>query len=240
MRDIVFLIFSVYLIYLAFRRPYVAVSLWLWIGLFVPVHWLYGIAQSISFNSIFAFIAIVGYFFQVKKKAMSLNFSFLFVLIFWLHTLITSAATIGVSELVWFEWVKLSKIMLLLIMIVLCIREKYEFELLCWVAILSIGFYGSVEGLKFIISGGGHKIAGPQGHLLSDNNHFAVALCMLIPIILFIFQACSEKWLKIGLVGVLCLCVIAVLGTHSHGGFIGLLVVSGYYWFRSNHKLISR
>jgi len=238
MRDIVFLVFSMYLIYLSLKKPYVAISLWLWVGLFVPVYWLYGFAQNISFNSIFAFTALVGYLFQTNKKKFSFNFSFFCVICFWIHTILTSVLTIGVPDLVWHEWIKLTKIVLLTVMIVLCIREKHELELICWVTILSIGFYGSVESLKFILTGGAHKIVGPQGHLLSDNNHFAVALCMLIPLVVFLLQVSRSKWLKISLIGMLCLCTIAVLGTHSRGGFIGLLVVGGYYWFKSNHKFI--
>ena len=55
---------------------------------------------------------------------------------------------------------------------------------------------------------------------------------------MFLIEVTSSRWLKIGLIGILCLCIIAVLGTHSRGGFIGLLVVGGYYWFRSNHKFL--
>ncbi len=117
---------------------------------------------------------------------------------FWIHTILTSVLTIGVPDLVWHEWIKLTKVILLTVMIVLCIREKHELELICWVTILSIGFYGSVESLKFILTGGAHKIVGPQGHLLSDNNHFAVALCMLIPLVVFLLQVSRSKWLKIG------------------------------------------
>ncbi|MGF1728594.1 putative O-glycosylation ligase, exosortase A system-associated [Photobacterium kasasachensis] len=238
MRDIVFLIVSVYLIYLSLRKPYVAVALWLWVGLFVPVHWLYGFAQNISFNSIFAFTALIGYLFQSNKKKVGFDFGFLCVALFWFHTILTTVLTIGIPDLVWDEWIKLTKKLLLAMMIILCVRRKNELELFCWVVVLSIGFLGAVESLKFIVTGGVHKIVGPQGHLLSDNNHFAVALCMLIPINMFLIQVTSSKWSKIGLIGILCLCIIAVLGTHSRGGFIGLLVVGGYYWFRSNHKVL--
>ncbi|OLQ75515.1 putative O-glycosylation ligase, exosortase A system-associated [Photobacterium proteolyticum] len=238
MRDIVFLVVSAYLVFLSLKKPYVAISLWLWVGLFVPVHWLYGMAQGISFNSIFAFTALVGYLFQSNKKKLDMTLGLTCVVLFWLHTSLTSLLTIGIPDLVWDEWLKLSKKLLLVMMIILCVRKKNELELLCWVIVLSIGFLGVVESLKFIVTGGGHKIVGPQGHLLSDNNHFAVALCMLIPINMFLIQVTSSRWLKIGLIGILCLCIIAVLGTHSRGGFIGLLVVGGYYWFRSNHKFL--
>ncbi|MDG3088278.1 putative O-glycosylation ligase, exosortase A system-associated [Vibrio hannami] len=239
MRDIVFLLAFAALFILAIKRPYISLSLWLWSGLFVPVYWLHGIAQSISYNTVFAACTIIGYLIYRNKSRVPPNALLVLPLLFLAHTTLTSIVTIGIEPYVWLSWENFLKVMLLFLFASLILRQKHQFELFIWVIVLSVGFIGFVEGLKFLASGGGHSIKGPRGHILSDNNHFALALCMTLPLIIYLITVTPKKFLKIGLIGVLILCTLAVLGTHSRGGFIGLAVVGSYFWLKSHKKLLS-
>jgi probable O-glycosylation ligase (exosortase A-associated) len=133
-------------------------------------------------------------------------------------------------------WENFSKAILFFVFACLIIRERHHFNFFVWVIVLSIGFMGFVEGLKFISSGGGHHIKGPNGNILSDNNHMAVALCMTIPFIIYLIPETNEKLIKNGLRVMLVICILAVLGTYSRGGFIGLVIVLGYFFLKSHHK----
>ncbi|OAN11362.1 hypothetical protein A3K86_20655 [Photobacterium jeanii] len=239
MRDLVFVAIFALLVVFAIRRPFIGLSLWLWSGLFVPAHWLGGFGASISYNTAFALLAMLGYLFLRNKPQFPATGLFFCVILFCFHTFLTTQFTIAYYELVWLEWVKFAKIILLFIFLCLLVREKPHFDMVIWAVVLSVGFYGCVESLKFLASLGGHKIAGPEGHLLSDNNHLAVALCMTIPLALYLAKQQSDKWVKYIVWGIAAACVIAVLGTHSRGGLLGLLIVGGYFWLRSQHKMAS-
>ncbi len=237
MRDLVFAICALILFYFAAKRSFIGVSIWLWSGLFVPVHWLYGFASSISYNSVFAVVTILGFFISRNKAKFHFDALFVLVILFFLHTTLTSATTVAIPALVWREWENFLKVIILLIFSCLIIRKEHHFNLYIWAIVLSIGFMGFVEGLKFIASAGGHKIKGPDGHILSDNNHMALALCMTLPMIAYLTSVTKEKVIVYGLKVMLVVCVIAILGTYSRGGMIGLVFVGGYFWLKSKHKI---
>lgn len=239
MRDLVFVIFFLVIMVISFRKPFIAVSMWLWSGIFVPVYWLFGFAESFRYNVIFAASAIISYLLLKSKPNLRFDFLFLIVILFFLHTTITTNTTLILPEVSWIIWDYFSKAVLLFVFICLIIRKANHFNLLIWLIGLSIGFFALVEGLKFVKSGGFHQIHGPAGHLLADNNHLALAILMTIPLLVYLISATPERWLRIGLIGLVALCVLAVLGTKSRGGFVGLVIVGGYFWFKSNKKLVS-
>ncbi|MGR5126963.1 putative O-glycosylation ligase, exosortase A system-associated [Photobacterium swingsii] len=239
MRDIVFVTACLFMAFFAIRRPFIALSLWLWSGLFVPSHWLGGFGASFSYNTVFALMTMLGYLFLRHKPDFKVTGLFVCVILFCFHTLLTTQFTIAYFELVWLEWVKFFKIILTFVFVCLLVRKKAHFDMVIWAVVLSIGFYGCVEGLKFIASLGGHKIAGPNRHLLSDNNHLAVALCMVIPLVFYLISQELNKLLKYILIAFAGLCMLSVLGTHSRGGLLGLIIIGGYFWLRSNNKVVS-
>ncbi|WP_413284603.1 putative O-glycosylation ligase, exosortase A system-associated [Vibrio sp. MA40-2] len=239
MRDLFFLGIFCILLPLALKRPFISLSLWFWSGLFVPVYWLYGIAESISYNTVFAACTIIGYLVMKNKPQFQANSLFFLVCLFFIHTTITSFTTIAMPEIVWISWENFFKVILLFVFTCLIIRKKHQFEFYIWMLLLSIGFLGFVEALKFAASAGGHHIKGPAGHILSDNNHMALALCMTLPMIIYLISETKQQLIKLGLIAMLLLCTLAILGTFSRGGFIGLSVVGGYFWLKSQSKLKS-
>ncbi|KDM90745.1 hypothetical protein EA58_15270 [Photobacterium galatheae] len=216
-----------------------AASLWLWSGLFVPSYWVYSFAKPISYNTVFALITFATYLFSKRKPVILFDGILLFACLFWMLTGLTTYNTIIFPELVWPEWEKFSKVFLMFFMVALIVRQRHEFEMLIWGIIMSVGFIGAIEGLKFIASLGGHKIQGPDGHLLSDNNHFATGLCMIIPLIIYQLKAVEEKWIRLGLISMVVLCILAILGTYSRGGFLALAIIGCYFWLKSKKKVLT-
>lgn len=239
MRDIVFLSAMLPLLFFAIRRPFIAVSLWLWSGLFVPRYWIYGLADVVSFNTLFAVLTGLSFIFGQNKPKYRLDFLLVLVLIFFFHTTVTSFFTVTIPVVVWMSWEHFAKGILLFFFISLLFRKEHQFNFFIWAIILSLGAIGLFEGAKFVLSLGRHQVHGPMGHILFDNNHFAAALCMVIPLIVYLLHGTKEKLIKLGLIGLLLACALAVLGTHSRGGLIGFIVVGGYFWLKSRHKMLS-
>jgi probable O-glycosylation ligase (exosortase A-associated) len=95
-----------------------------------------------------------------------------------------------------------------------------------------------MEATKFIVSGGGHRIAGFYGHVLGDRNDLSVAINMCIPLIVYLLGQTKHKPIKFGLVILLILNIVAVVGTYSRGGFVGLIIVGGYFFLKSKRKFL--
>ncbi|WP_375750134.1 putative O-glycosylation ligase, exosortase A system-associated [Vibrio sp. HN007] len=237
MRDLVFIAVFLVLIFFSFRHAFTNLALWLWAGLFVPTNWIHGIGTSISYNSVFALLTMISYLFQRNKAKIGGDGLFLLVVIFFIHTSITSLLSSNTPMIVENSWTNFAKGILLFIFTSLIIRSKSEFKLIIWVITLSVGFQGCVEALKFLASGGGHRIFGPLGHLHEDNNHFAAVLTMVLPLIIFLTSITEKKVVKLSLRIILVLCVLAILGTHSRGGLIAISTTSIYFWFQSKSKM---
>ncbi|MGF1700978.1 putative O-glycosylation ligase, exosortase A system-associated [Photobacterium makurazakiensis] len=238
MRDGIFMLAVLCLIFIGIQRPFISVTLWLWSGLIVPKHWIYGFASGISFNSLFALLTFVTYFIFKVKPRVYFSLLAILALLFFFMTTITTAMSITIPAMVWYEWEKFFKASLLCLMIVLIIRQDIHFNMILWGILLSTGLLAGTEALKFLASGGGHHITGPRNHILNDNNHFALITCMLVPVVIYLFQQEKEKWLKYVLLGAGLLCIIAILGTNSRGGLIGLLCISGFLWLKSKRKIL--
>jgi probable O-glycosylation ligase (exosortase A-associated) len=160
------------------------------------------------------------------------------VLLFVFWTFITSLFTLSIPELVWADWIEFLKICLLYFFAIAILRTETHINTVIWVIALSMGFYASVEGLKYISSGGGHVLAGMAGHALADRNDLAAAINMSIPLLVYLLLMTKHKILRIALIGMILLCVVSVLGSNSRGGFIGISVLAAYFWFHSKHKFL--
>jgi len=74
------------------------------------------------------------------------------------------------------------------------------------------------------------------GTFLGDGNDFALSLCILLGLSVQLANAAESKRKKIFYWGVLGILVLAVIGTQSRGGTLGMAAVFGYLWWRSPRK----
>jgi probable O-glycosylation ligase (exosortase A-associated) len=127
------------------------------------------------------------------------------------------------------------KIIALFLFVLLVFRRKLHLDTFIWAIVLSISSYAAMEGVKFILSAGGHRIVGRSG-IIADRNDLAVAINMCIPLITYLIYITEHRWLRLGLWGLLGLNVVAVVGTYSRGGFIGLSILAVAMWINSRYK----
>lgn len=76
------------------------------------------------------------------------------------------------------------------------------------------------------------------GTFLGDGNDFALSLCILLGLCVQLAYAAQSKGKKIFFWGILALLVLAVIGTQSRGGTLGMAAVFGYMWWRSPRKAL--
>lgn len=239
MRDLVMFATFVLLLLPAIKRPYIAVGLWLWTAMFFPGGWVYGFALSIRYNLIFSIISIFGVFIQKNKPPAENHLITILVGFFLIWATLSYWNGIGHPDAMYEQWIKLLKIIALYYFLCASVNTKHQIDYVIWCLVLSVGFFGSVEGLKVIASGGAHHVEGMYGHVLSDRNELAMALCMCIPLTIYIRNQNQIKIIKLGLLGVTILMVLCILGTYSRGGLLGLLVLGLAYFKEAKNKFAS-
>jgi probable O-glycosylation ligase (exosortase A-associated) len=109
---------------------------------------------------------------------------------------------------------------------------------LVWVIALSLGFYGVKGGIFALLTGGQHRVWGPAGSFIEDNNSLGLALIMTLPLLRFLQMHAQAAWLRLGLVGMMVLTVAATLSTQSRGAFIGLVAMGAMLWLKGRNKLV--
>lgn len=240
MRDFFFLAVLPLMLYPMFRKPFIAVGMWIWTAMFYPNAWFFGVAGSIRYNLLFAGVAVLSYLAMRDKPKVEFGKIGGLALLFFAWTTLSTMMTIGYPEVAWDIWNRFFKVMALFLFVCLVIDKKLHIDFFLWCAVLSIGFFASLEGLKFVVSGGGHKIAGFPGHVLGDRNELAVAFVMTLPIAYYLLTQYGAKHrvIQFGLLGLMGLLVTAVIGTNSRGGFIALLGLAAYMFVKSDRKIV--
>ncbi|MDC8830335.1 putative O-glycosylation ligase, exosortase A system-associated [Alteromonas gilva] len=237
MRDLILLALLPYLIYASFKRPYIGLALWFWSSL-VPVSvWGYGLATTVKWNFLFAIVTMCSYLISKNKPSLQRSGLVFLVIVFFLHATVSTLFNIGYEAHVWREWEYLLKSCIFFIFVVLIVREKVHVDALMWACALSISARAAMDGVKFLLSGGGHSIYSITP-TFNDNNLSALATLMCLPMLFYLFTQYKQfTFFKFGLLGLIFFNVLFVLGSDSRGGFLGLIVLSGYFFLKSNKKM---
>ena len=240
MRDLFFLGLLPLMLYAMARRPFVALGMWIWTAMFFPNAWLYGIGATFRYNLLFTAVAMLGYLVMKDKPKVRLGAIGGLVLLFFFWTTLSTINTVGAPVVAWDIWSRFGKVILLFLFVIFIIDKKLHIDFFLGCVVLSLGFFASLEGLKYISSGGGHKIAGFAGHVLGDRNELALAFVMTIPICAYLLEEFGKeyKFIRLGLLGVMALLVTSIIGTQSRGGFIALLGLAGFFFIKSDRKVL--
>ncbi len=240
MRDLFFLAMLPLMLYPMIKRPFIALGMWIWTAMFFPNAWLYGAASGLRYNLIFTAVAVLSYTLMPNKPKNSMGQIGFLVLLFFAWTTVSTSMTVGNSDYAWDIWVRFFKVIALFVFINLIVEKKLHVDFFAWCVVLSIGFFGGLEALKYILSGGGHMIAGFSGHVLGDRNELALAFVMTLPLCLYLLgeYGARANLVRFGLLGLMGLMVAAVIGTQSRGGFIAMLCMGGYLFVKSERKIL--
>lgn len=220
-----------------FFRPHIGVLLWCWTAILVPNTFLFGFGSAVRFNLIVATVTVLAWWSSGEPKKISVNSTSVLIVIFLLLGTLSSVFNITHGDVVWEEWGKFVKVLVFPFFIIPLINSENRIKALLFAIVLSLGFHGVSGGLKFILSLGAHRVWGPPNSIIGDNNHFALAIVVSMPILYFLATQTENRLLKL-IIGFAALVQLAtVMGTNSRGGFIGVLALAFFAFSRTKNKL---
>src|SRR5262249_25379699 len=133
-------------------------------------------------------------------------------------------------------WLETEKILFMCLVGYALTTTRDRLNQLVWAVVLSLGVWG-VKGALLSLLHGGSMIHGPDQGKNADNNHFGVALTMILPLLLYRWQLATNRRLRLGLSVMLVLVTLSVVFTYSRGSLLGLCAVGTVFWLRSRTKL---
>jgi len=226
------------LVPLAFSHAYVAYLLWCWSGLISVNSYLYGPMAGVPYVLIFALISLVLLFgskdkHRLKWEPNSTSIVFIFILV---HGFLSATFAYSGLDRNWELYTNMVKTLLFCLLMPMLVSNRLRLYALVLVIILALGFHGVLEGLKFIASGGAHLTTGIQK--FGDNNHFAMVLVLVLPLILHAYKYSINKIVRLGCIAAFCVICLAVISTNSRGGLLGLVAVALFLIMHSKRKML--
>jgi len=119
---------------------------------------------------------------------------------------------------------------------ILCMQmadTKLKVNALVWIVVGGIGFFAAKGGLFTLATFGQFRVQGLPQTVLEDNNHMGIAIATILPLILYLRSEAAHRWMRTGLSALFILSIIAILGTHSRGALVALMMFGGYFWLKS-------
>jgi probable O-glycosylation ligase (exosortase A-associated) len=221
-----------------FKRPWLGILLWSWIGYMNPHRLAWGFAYNFPFAMIVGLVTIVSFLLSHEKKEMPWTRETVLLLVFIGWMLFTTFFAFY-PEFAWLQWNKVWKIQFMIFLTALIITDRFKLHWLVWVIALSLGFYGVKGGIFTILKGGVHRVQGPDGTFIGGNNEIALALVMVIPLIRYLHLQARHRFIRLGLAAAMVLTGVAAVGSQSRGGLVAMVAMGLFLWLKSRNKIVT-
>ena len=228
MRDILLTLIVIAGCFFTLKRPYIGILLLSWLSFMNPQSLCYGFALNAPFAQWTGVIVFGSMLYNKETKRPSLDaMSIIWIALIVFMGVTTFFAYYSVAaDLQYKEVVKIQLIMFLTLML---ITNMDKLNKLIWVIVLSMGFYSVKGGFFTILTGGNLGIWGPTGTYIEDTNGLALAILMVIPLMVYLYQTNDHKWIKQGLLGAIVFSLITVLKCQSNAALLANIAVVVVY-----------
>lgn len=235
MRDILVIALVALFALMALRRPWIGVMLWTWISIMNPHRYAWGFAASAPVAMVAALVTLIGMLFSRERES---PFKGAPVWLFFAFSLwITLSWLLGVDPVGdYAQWDKVMKIYLMTFVALILLNNRHHIMAFVWVTAGSLALLGLKGGIFTVLHAGNYRVWGPGGSFIQDNNAFALALIVTVPLVYFLYLQVQQKWARYGLLFTMSMCVVSALGSHSRGALLALIAMGAVFWWRSRHK----
>ncbi|MBK1724691.1 putative O-glycosylation ligase, exosortase A system-associated [Thiocystis violacea] len=236
LRDILVVTIVLILAVISLRRPWVGIMNWTWLSIMNPHRYCWGFASSAPVAAIAGATTLLGLLFTKDRRSPFHGAPVWWFLIFTIW--ITLSWLFGYDPAGdYAQWNKVVKIYLMIFVALALLQTKLQIIAYTWVTIGSIALLAAKGGLFTVMTGGGYKVFGPPGSFIGDNNSFALAVIICVPVLHFLKSQVNQSWIRHTITIVMILCVASGLGSQSRGALLALITMGAVFWWRSPRKL---
>jgi len=219
-------------------RPHVGALMWVWISMMNPHRLSYGFAFDFPFALIIAITTLIALVFTRQRRPLPLTpiTGMLLAFVAWMS--FTSLYALQPVNVVFDSWLIVIKTQVMVLATLMLIRGRAQIDQLIWAIVISVGYYGVKGGIWTVLSGGANRVWGPTGTYIEGNNELALALVMLLPLMYYLAQTTSRRWVKYGLWFAMVACAFSILGSQSRGALLAIGAVALVIGFKSDRPVI--
>jgi len=237
MRDIALSLILIGFMPVSIVRPFIGALVFAVISLANPHRLTWGFAFSLPWAMAFAVLTVLGLLFNRERMIGDSIRRYLPMLIYLAWMGITTVFALERdSAIPSLETV--AKIHLMCLVTLCLVTDWRKCKQLVWVSVCSIAFYGLKGGIFTITGGGQYIVWGPIDSAIRDNNHLAVGLVMMLPMMYWLYMQAKARWLKLFIAFSAFMCMASIFGSHSRSAFLGIAAISIFLLLKSRHKVV--
>ncbi len=220
----------------ALKRPWIGVMLWTWLSIMNPHRYTWGIAYDAPLAAWAVGCTVLGLL-MTRERALPFKGSpVTWFVVFMVCMTLSWLLGLDVAN-DYEQWKKVMKIDVMLLVGLMLLHSRQHIVALMWVCAGSLALLGLKGGIFTMLGGGGGRVWGPAGSFIADNNEFALAVVITIPLLRFLQLQMQSWWGKFALTITMVLCVAAVLGSQSRGALLAIVAMVVTLWWRGKDKL---
>lgn len=209
-----------------FRRPWIGILIYSWIGYMNPHKLTWGFAYSQPWAFLAVLATTAGLAFSRDRKPIPVTRETVLLGLLWFVFLLSTITGPFYPDEAWAQLGKVSKILYGTVITLIVMQDLKRLRYLMWVIAISIGFYGVKGGLFALATGGSYQVLGPANTFIAGNTEIGLALNMVLPFLWILRRELKRRWERMAMVGACVLTGIASLATYSRGALLGLATVS--------------
>ncbi|MFT7487384.1 MAG: putative inorganic carbon (HCO3(-)) transporter [Candidatus Paceibacteria bacterium] len=238
-RDLIVSLFLIALMPASFRKPFVGLLVFSLLAYMRVQDLTWGFARNIRWSFYIALITFAGFFVSTRERRFTvqeLRITVMAAMVCLVAVSIVKNRGIDSRDLSGF--LEYGKIIVIAMFTTGLVHTRERLRMLLWVITLSFAFFGAKSGLVGVVTLGRMEILQGPGGMMMDNNDFALALAMSVPMMVMVGLSEKRQLLRKALLVCVPLTAITIGLTHSRGGFLALSTGTMIMIMRSRKRVM--
>jgi probable O-glycosylation ligase (exosortase A-associated) len=221
---------------IAFFRPFMGLLIYLWFSFGRPGDFVWR-GERFDYLIWIAGACLIGFFlFEMNQSPLRFK-GMILLLLLWGWLVLASLMAFDDSLAYPKLWEYSRGFVMAFVTASMANSEKRVRQIL-FVLAVSLGLLGVKSAVDALMSGFSSTVVGPGG-MLSEQNEYALGLDMAIPILMWLARDDQRDWVRWVLRIMAACSSIAVIGTRSRSGLLGLLMAGLILTLYSKRKLLA-
>jgi len=237
MRDFVILIFLIACVMAAWKKPWWGVLSLAIFSYLNPHAYAWGFVRSLPVYYVLFLVVAFRTFTSKDKQSLPNDWRIYVFVMLWIGFAITSIQAYY-PDIAWQKFWFVTKIYLPFYFTLVLINTKHKLYCLIITIAASIGVVAVKGGLFAILTGFSARVYGPPNTQFEENNAFAVAMLISIPLLLLWQKETLNPWIKKGMTFAIPIIYAASLSSWSRGALLTMGVLTLMLIFNSKRKYL--
>jgi putative inorganic carbon (HCO3(-)) transporter len=238
MRDITVLIFITGCIIAALKKPWLGVLALAIFSYLNPHAYAWGFVRTLPLYYVLFLVVAFRTFTAKDQQSIPNDWRITVFVLLYIYFAITSTQA-PYPDIVWPKFWIVTKVFIPFYFILVLINTRYKLYWLIVAIAASIGIVAVKGGIFAVTSGFSHRVYGPPATQFEENNAFAVAMLIDIPLLLIWQKETLSPSLKKGILLTIPIIYAASLSSWSRGALLTMVVLTLMLIWNSKRKYLA-